>query len=171
MLRCYAPHIWSSFHCAYSYLTNYATSFSSTNCEFSFCNKNNVHSRTLDDWICRHSGLGTAYWRLWTVCCFIVPLFHCSDVSLFLCFNVNTVYCLLKTAYWFFIVLVFVRLKNSGSQTIIAKMLNINPPIAPVASENQKPSFCPPVTKGIKPNEVERIVSIMGIILWLKAFR
>jgi len=41
----------------------------------------------------------------------------------------------------------------------------ISPPIDPAAKANQKTSFCPDQTKGIRPKTVEIIVRKMGIIL------
>ena len=42
---------------------------------------------------------------------------------------------------------------------------NSNPPVEPTAKANQKASFCPFQTKGIKPTIVETIVKTIGMIL------
>jgi len=54
------------------------------------------------------------------------------------------------------------RDKKTGKQMNTAMIENINPPIVPMAKENQKTSFSPSNKNGIKPKQVERIVNIIG---------
>ena len=41
------------------------------------------------------------------------------------------------------------------------------PPIVPMAKANQKTSSLPSMRKGARPSTVERMVSDIGMILWL----
>ena len=43
--------------------------------------------------------------------------------------------------------------------------------MAAMANANQKTSSGPSYRKGTKPSTVDRMVSMMGMILWLYAFR
>jgi hypothetical protein len=52
---------------------------------------------------------------------------------------------------------------NIGKIQNTPTILNTNPPIVPIASENQKISFCPSIRKGINPKQVDMIVSKIGI--------
>ena len=66
--------------------------------------------------------------------------------------------------FHFFFVL---KLINNGITKTNAGMENSNPPVTPVAKENQKGSSSPSMKKGSNPIMVEAIVRNIGIILWL----
>ncbi len=58
---------------------------------------------------------------------------------------------------------------KTGKNIVIAIKENINPPIVPAANEYQKISFLPIKINGIKPNKVDKIVRVIGNILYLNA--
>ena len=54
-----------------------------------------------------------------------------------------------------------------GSSTMRAMKEKIIPPMVPMAKANQKTSSLPSIRKGANPSTVDRMVSEMGMILWL----
>ena len=54
-----------------------------------------------------------------------------------------------------------------GSSTMRAMKEKSIPPMVPMAKANQKTSSLPSIRKGANPSTVDRMVSEMGMILWL----
>ena len=54
-----------------------------------------------------------------------------------------------------------------GSSTMRAMKEKSIPPMVPMAKANQKTSSLPSIRKGASPSTVDRMVSEMGMILWL----